>query len=81
MLGWLQNVIPNLEQEDAVILHFGEGLTQEKTLTVMKMLAIGLRFISDARNSKKVVQVLEASIVILRKASRKVKANIIWNKC
>ena len=75
-LGWAQVLVPNLSQEDAVLLRLGDSLTYEEESAVSQVLAISLKFIWEARIMKKVVSIfqvrseLEANISILRKASR-----------
>ena len=73
LLGLVQGLCPDLQQEDVLQLHLGEDFPPDDELAVMYMLATGLKYIWEARQSKKqttFVQVraeLEAKIYLLRR--------------
>ena len=76
ILGWIQVVAPDLSEEDVVQLNFGGALSGEEEVAVLQTLAIGLKYIWEARLSKKVVTIhqtrseIESNISLIRKASR-----------
>ena len=43
--GYVQQIIPDLLSEDAVLLDFGCTLTEEETLAVQCLLITGLKYI------------------------------------
>ena len=76
VLGWIQVLVPNLSQEDAIKVDLGDSMTGDEEVAVLQVLAISLKYIWEARLSKKMVTVhqirseIEANITILRKASK-----------
>ena len=77
LLGWVQGAVPDLSPERAVQLQLGDDLPQEDELAVVYLLALGLKFIWEARISRKQIVLhqmrseLEARINILRKSKHK----------
>ena len=77
LLGWVQGAVPDLSPERAVQLQLGDDLPQEDELAVVYLLALGLKFIWEARISRKQIVLhqmrseLEARITILRKSKHK----------
>ena len=76
VLGWIQVLVPNLSQEDTIKVDLGVSMTGDEEVAVLQVLAISLKYIWEARLSKKMVTVhqirseIEANITILRKASK-----------
>ena len=72
MLGWLQDLCPNLQPEDALQLRLGAELPAEDELAAVCVLATGLKLIWEARVTKKQISLymvraeLEAKISLLR---------------
>ena len=74
LLGWVQYLLPNLSPETALQLDFRQELSEIEELAVICTLATGLKYIWEARTSKKVVETykmraeIEAKISILRRS-------------
>ena len=73
LLGCVQQILPDLSSENAVLLDFSCRLEEEQTLAVQCILITGLKYIWEARLAKKVVNKhrmraeIEARVSILRK--------------
>ena len=73
LLGCVQQVLPDLSAEAAVLLDFDCILPEEENLAVQCILTTGLKYIWEARLAKKVVTIfrmraeIEARVSILRK--------------
>ena len=73
LLGCVQQILPDLSSEDAVLLDLGCSLPEEETLAVQCILITGLKYIWEARLAKKVLSQyrmrseIEARVSILRK--------------
>ena len=69
----MQQILPDLSSEDAVLLDFGCRLAEEEILAVQCILITGLKYIWEARLAKKVVikhkmrAEIEAKVTIMRK--------------
>ena len=57
ILGRIQVVVPDLSEGDAMQLNFGGALSGDEEVAVLHTLAIGLKYIWEARLSKKVVTI------------------------
>ena len=74
LLGWLQFLVPTLSPEAVLCLDLTQELTVTEELAMVCTLATGLKFIWEARVSKKRVETtkmrseIEAKISILRKS-------------
>ena len=74
LLGCVQQVLPDLSAEAAVLLDFGSVLPEEENLAVQCLLMTGLKYIWEARLAKKVVSMhrmraeVEAKVALLRKS-------------
>ena len=53
LLGYIQQVVPELLPETAVRLELGPGLSCEEELATVSILAIGLKYIWETRLDKK----------------------------
>ena len=84
LLGCVQQVLPDLSAEAAVLLDFGCVLPEEN-LAVQCLLMTGLKYIWEARLAKKVVTMyrmraeVEAKVALLRKSRFLSSADIMAN--
>ena len=73
LLGWVQSILPSMSPETALCLKFDQDLNETEELAVVTILAIGLKYIWEARTCKKPAHAykmraeMEAKIAILRK--------------
>ena len=73
ILGYVQKVVEGISPQSALCLQLGGDLHEDAQLAVISILAIGLKFIWDARCERKVVSLhktraeIEANIEILRR--------------
>ena len=79
----MQQVVPGLSAEAAVLLDLGSALPQDEHLAIFCILTRGLKNIWETRLAKKVVSTfrmraeIEAKVAILRKARYQGSAIII----
>ena len=77
LLGWVQGLAHDVSPEEAIQLQLDDDLTDVEELAVVYFLATGLKYIWEARMSKKQISLhqlrseLEAKISILRKSRHK----------
>ena len=82
LLGWVQHLVPDLSPESALTLDLQQELSEHEELAAVCTLAVGLKYIWEARVAKKLVATfkmraeVEATISILRK-SRVSEASLI----
>ena len=73
LLGCVQQIIPELSSEAAVLLDFRCSLSEDENLAVQCILITGLKYIWETRVAKKVLTLhrmraeIEARVSILRK--------------
>ena len=73
LMGYVQTVLPNLSQDEALRLEFGQELSEADCLATVCILSTGLKYIWEARVEKKAATVykmraeIEAKVSILRK--------------
>ena len=83
LLGCVQQVLPDLSTEAAVLMDFGCILPEEENLAVQCILTTGLKYIWEARLAKKVVTMfrmraeIEARVSILRKTRFNSSAQLV----
>ena len=83
LLGCVQQVVPGLSAEAAVLLDLGSALPQDENLAILCILTTGLKYIWETRLAKKVVSTfrmraeIEAKVAILRKSRHQGSAIII----
>ena len=74
LLGWVQNLVPDLSPESAITLDLQQELSEHEELATVCTLAVGLKYIWEARVGKKLVATfemrakVEATISILQPA-------------
>ena len=72
-IGYVQTVLPNLSQDEALRLEFGQELSEADCLATVCILSTGLKYIWEARVEKKAATVykmraeIEAKVSIVRK--------------
>ena len=89
LLGCVQQLVPDLSTDAAVLVDFGCVLPEEENLAIQCILITGLRYIWETRLAKKVVTTfrmraeIEAKVSILRKtryqASAVIMAELLGN--
>ena len=83
LLGYAQAVVPDLSPEAALLLDFHQNLSMEDQLAVCVLLSTGLKYIWEARVSKKTVTnfrmraEIEARVSILRRSRHNPSSLII----
>ena len=83
LLGYIQAVVPDLSTEAALRLELGNQLTEIEELATMYVLAIGLKYIWEARVERKQVILykmrseVEARVTILRQTRHTRAANLM----
>ena len=83
LLGCVQQILPDLSAEAAVLLDLGCVLPEEENLAVLCILSTGLRYIWEARVARKLVTMfrmraeIEARVSILRKTRFQNSAQLI----
>ena len=83
LLGCIQQILPEISTEAAVLLDFGCILPHEESLAIQCILVTGLKYIWETRLAKKVVTKfrmraeIEAMVSILRRSRYQSSANIM----
>ena len=83
LLGCVQQLLPDLSVESAVLLDFQCSLPDDENVAVQTILITGLKYIWEARLAKKVVTKyrmraeIEARVSILRRTRFSNSANIV----
>ena len=85
LLGCVQQLLPDLTPEAAVLLDLGITLHGETLLAALVILTTGLKYIWEARVAKKTVVThqmraeMEAKVTIMRKSRHKTAADMMGN--
>ena len=85
LLGCVQQFLPDLTPEAAVLLDLGISLGEEEKLAALVMLTTGLKYIWEARMARKTISTykmraeMEMRVTIMRKSRHKTAADLIGN--
>ena len=83
LMGCIQQILPDISTEAAVLLDFGCILPHEESLAIQCILVTGLKYIWETRLAKKVVTKfrmraeIEAKVSILRRSRHQSSANLM----